>query len=60
MLHSLLQYIVPEFILKFLGLDRKSGKFLLIGLDNAGKTTLLNLLKNGKFSATAPTRSGTW
>ena len=56
---TLLRTVLPHFLLKFLGLAQKKGKFLLIGLDNAGKTTLLELLKTGKFSANAPTLHGT-
>ena len=58
MLSYLLQTFVPGFILRFLGLDQKKGGFLLIGLDNSGKTTLLYLLKTGNFCATAPTLHG--
>ncbi len=42
-----------------LGLAHKSGSVLLVGLDFAGKTTLLNLLKTGRFSCSAPTAIGT-
>ena len=56
---TFLRTVLPHFLLKFLGLAQKKGKFLLIGLDNAGKTTLLELLKTGKFSANAPTLHGT-
>ena len=58
MLSYLLQTFVPGFILKFLGLSQKKGRFLLIGLDFSGKTTLLHLLKTGTFCAAAPTLHG--
>ena len=51
--------ILPSFLLNWLGIAEKKGKFLLIGLDNAGKSTLLHLLKTGQFAALAPTYHGT-
>lgn len=37
------------------GLRLKSGKLLLLGLDNAGKTTLLSVLKAGHITQPMPT-----
>ncbi|KAJ9448895.1 GTP-binding protein SAR1B [Diplonema papillatum] len=41
--------------LRFLGLSSKKGKILFLGLDNAGKTTLLGKMKNGKIGSFKPT-----
>lgn len=43
-------------ILNFLGLVNKTGKMVFIGLDNAGKSTLLNVLKNNRMAAVNPTQ----
>ena len=44
-------------LLSNLGFIRKSMKIIVIGLDNAGKTTLLGRLKNGLVYSTLPTDS---
>jgi len=42
-------------VLQYFGLMFKEGNLVFIGLDNAGKTTLLGILKNGHLKQCPPT-----
>ena len=43
------------YLLKTLGFVNKEATIVVVGLDNAGKTTLLHRLKTGTVRAFAPT-----
>jgi len=46
---------VLDWVMTIIGLGGKSGKILFLGLDNAGKTTLMHMLKDSRLAQHTPT-----
>jgi len=46
-------------MMQSLGLSNKEGTVIFLGVDNAGKTSLMSVLRDGKISQSPPTYHGT-
>jgi len=56
-----MEYIASwfQYVLRYLGLFNKEGQLVFLGLDNAGKTTLMGALSTGFVKQSVPTHHAT-